>query len=118
MGLWMRGQVLIEQGQEEEGVKQLQRGLEAYQATGALIGTRGCGLAEVARGSERRGQSAEGLRRIVEALSGLNQVRHYEAEMYRLKGEITLQKFHVSCSKFQVQEKSKVKSQRAKGKSY
>ena len=28
---------------------------------------------------------------ITEALAGLNQVRHYEAEMYRLKGELTLQ---------------------------
>ena len=28
---------------------------------------------------------------ITEALAGLNQVRHYEAEMYRLKGTLTLQ---------------------------
>ena len=92
MGKWMRGQALIEYGQEEEGVSQLQEGLQAYRATGALIGTQGCGPAEVARGYGRQAQSGEGLRIITEVLSGLNQVRHYEAEVYRLKGELTLQK--------------------------
>ena len=91
MGQWMRGQALIELGQEEEGTTQLQEGLRAYQATGALIGTRGCGLAEVARGFGQQGQIEEGLRKVAEALEGLNQVRHYEAEMYRLKGQLTLE---------------------------
>jgi hypothetical protein len=38
--------------------------------------------------------------------------RFYEAELYRLKGELTLQKFQVSGSTFQVQEspKSEVRS--------
>jgi class 3 adenylate cyclase len=100
MGLWMRGQALIEQGREEEGVQQLQHGIEAYHATGARIGTRGCGLAELARGYGRRGQSEEGLRMITEALAELNQVRHYEAEMYRIKGELLLQQFNGQGSTF------------------
>lgn len=75
MGKWMRGQALIEYG-HKEGISQLQEGLQAYQATGAIIGTRGCGRAEVARGCGQREQVAEGLRIINEALSGLNQVRH------------------------------------------
>ena len=103
MGMWMRGQALIEQGQEEEGTAQLQEGLSAYQATGALLGTRGCGLAEVARGYGQQGQIEEGLRKVVEALEGLNQVRHYEAELYRLKGELTLQQLKVQSSKFKVE---------------
>jgi predicted ATPase len=91
MGRWMRGQALVELGQWEEGTAQLQQGLEAYRATGAVIGVRGCGRAELARAYGCRGQREEGLRMISEALAGLNQVRHYEAELYRLKGELTLQ---------------------------
>jgi hypothetical protein len=102
MGMWMRGQAFLEQGQEEEGITQIQEGLTAYQTTGALIGTRGCGLAEVARGYGRRGQITEGLRIITEALFGLNQVRHYEAEMYRIKGELLLQQFEVQKSALRI----------------
>src|SRR5262249_57367386 len=84
------GQALIELGQWEEGTGQLQQGIEAYQATGAVLGTRGCSLTELGRGYAGRGQIKEGLRMITEALAGLHQVRHYEAEMYRLKGELML----------------------------
>ncbi len=34
-----------------------------------------------------------------------NEARWYEAELYRLKGELTLQKFQVSSSKFQVEDR-------------
>ena len=34
-----------------------------------------------------------------------NEERWYEAELYRLKGELTLQKFQVSSSKFQVEDR-------------
>ncbi len=36
-----------------------------------------------------------------------NGERHYEAELYRLKGQLMLQKFQVSGSKFQGQESPK-----------
>ena len=41
---------------------------------------------------------------LAEALAFVDKtgVRFYEAELYRLKGELTLQKFQVSGSKFQV----------------
>jgi predicted ATPase len=87
----MRGQALVELGQWEEGTRQLQQGLEAYRATGAVLSTRESGLAELARGYGCRGQIEEALRMITAALAGVNQVRHYEAEMYRLKGQLTLQ---------------------------
>jgi hypothetical protein len=90
MGQWMRGQALVDLGREGEGTIQLQEGIAAYRATGAQIGTQGCGLAEVARGYGQQGQAEEGLRKIAEALSGLKQVRHHEAEMYRIKGELLL----------------------------
>jgi class 3 adenylate cyclase/tetratricopeptide (TPR) repeat protein len=103
MGRWMRGQALIELGRWEEGTAQLQQGLEAYRATGALIGVRGCGRTELARGYGYQGRIEEGLHVISEALAGVNQVRHYEAEMYRLKGMLTLQS---KTSREQVSDKS------------
>jgi predicted ATPase len=93
MGLQRRGEALIELGQWEEGTAQLQQGREAYQATGALLGTRGCSVAELARGYAGQGRIEEGLQMLAEALAVANEtgVRHYEAEMYRLKGKLTLQ---------------------------
>jgi tetratricopeptide (TPR) repeat protein len=102
IGQCVRGQALIELGQWEEGTAQLQQGIEAYRATGAVLGTRGNNLAELGRGYGCQGRIEEGLRMIAEALAGVNQVRHYEAEMYRLKGELTLQQFKVQGSKYKV----------------
>ena len=69
----------------------------AYRATGALIGTRGCNVAELAGGYARQGRIGEGLQMLAGALAVTNEtgVRHYEAEMYRLKGELLLQKSNV-----------------------
>ena len=114
MGQWMRGQALIELGQWEEGTIELRQGLDAYQATGALLGTRGCGCTEVAKGYGNQGQIAEGLQRIGEALVGVNQVRHYEAEMYRIKGTLT---FQSKTSLKQVKGKSKTSLKQVSSKS-
>jgi predicted ATPase len=50
------------------------------------------------------GQIDEGLRALAEALElvHMNGERFCEAELYRLKGQLTLQRFQVSGSKFQV----------------
>jgi predicted ATPase len=105
MGLQMQGQALIGLGQWKEGTAQLQQGIEAYRATGAILGTRGCNFAELARGYAGLGRIEEGLRLLTEALAVTNEtgVRHYEAEMYRLKGTLTLQS-KVQDPKSQVQE--------------
>jgi len=52
------------------------------------------------------GEAEQGLAALVEALAQVEKTgeRFYEAELYRVKGELTLQKFQVSGSKFQVQE--------------
>ena len=49
------------------------------------------------------GQAEEGLNVLAEALAMVNKTgeRFYEAELYRLKGELTLKSFK-SSSKFQV----------------
>src|SRR5439155_1643383 len=41
----------------------------------------------------KRGQIEEGMKAVAEALAAVNKTgeRHYEAELYRLKGELTLQ---------------------------
>src|SRR5229473_5313516 len=46
----------------------------------------------------------KGLSVLAEALATVDKTgeRYYEAELYRLKGQLTLQKFQVSGSKFQV----------------
>jgi tetratricopeptide (TPR) repeat protein len=106
MGLQRRGEALIELGQWEEGTAQLQQGIEAYRATGAVLGTRGHNLAELGRGYGGQGRIEEGLRMITAALAGLHQVRHYEAEMYRRKGELTLQQFNVQGSTSTVEEEA------------
>jgi hypothetical protein len=90
LGQWMRGQALIELGRWEEGTVQLHQGLEAYRATGAVLAVRGAGLTELAKGYGCRGQNEEGLQMITEAVAEVNQVRHYEAETYRIKGELLL----------------------------
>jgi predicted ATPase len=93
--IW-RGWALAEQGQGEEGVAQIRQGLAAYQATGSEL-ARPRFLALLAEAYGKVGQAAEGLHALAEALTLVNKTgeRYYEAELYRLKGELTLQKFQV-----------------------
>jgi TOMM system kinase/cyclase fusion protein len=88
--LW-RGWALVEQG-HGEGVAQMCRGLAAWRATGAeAYGTQF--LATLAEGYGKVGQAEEGLAVLAEALAIVdkNGERYYEAELYRLKGTLTLQ---------------------------
>jgi predicted ATPase len=69
----------------------MREGLAAYQATGAQI-WRPYYLALLAEGYWKIGQTQEGLTALAEALAIVNRTeeRVYEAELYRLKGELTL----------------------------
>ena len=98
----MRGWVLSEQGQGEEGILQIHKGLAAFRATGAGIALPFY-LALLATAYEKVGQVEEGLSVLAEALAVVdrNGERIYEAELHRLKGELLLQKFQVSSSKLQ-----------------
>jgi predicted ATPase len=100
--LW--GWALAEQGQGEEGIAQMRHGLAAFRATGAE-GGRPYWLALLAEAYGKGGQVKEGLTALAEALDAVDRTeeRMYEAELYRLKGQLTLQKFQVSGSKFQVE---------------
>ena len=96
---------LAEQGQPEEGIAQIRQGLAAFRTIGAEA-VQTPPLALLAEAYGKVGQAEEGLSVLAEALNKTGQ-RFYEAELYRLKGQLTLQKFQVSGSKFQVQESPK-----------
>lgn len=99
-----RGWALAEQGEQEQGIAHMQQGLAASRSTGAEL-LRPYFLALLAATYGDAGQPAEGLRILEEALVLVrrNHIRHYEAELYRLKGELTLQ---------QASQKSKGKRQK------
>lgn len=91
MGTILQGWALVIQGQVEEGVAQIRRGLAAWRATGAELYWP-YWLALLAEGYGRLGQTEEGLTTLTEALNTAhkNGERFYEAELYRLKGELLL----------------------------
>ncbi len=99
-----RGWALVEQGQQETGVANMQQGLATSRATGAEL-LRPYFLALLAEIYGKEGRSAEGLRVVEAALAAVQktEVRHYEAELHRLKGELTLLS-HVEGPKSKVVE--------------
>jgi predicted ATPase len=92
LGTILRGWALAEQGQGEEGIAQMRQGLAAWHATGAETGWPYY-LALLAEAYGKVGQVEEGLNTLAEALTVVdkNGERFYEAELYRLKGELSLQ---------------------------
>jgi predicted ATPase len=102
-GAIRQGWVLAERGQVEEGIAQMQQGMATFRAMGAEVGWTGH-LTRLAEAYAKVGQTEEGLGLLAEAIATVDKTgeRWWEAELYRLKGELTLQKFQVSGSKFQV----------------
>jgi class 3 adenylate cyclase/predicted ATPase len=91
-GLLPRGWALAEQGQVAEGIDQIRQGFAGWRATGA--GTVWPWfLALLAEACGKAGQSDNGLGALEEALDAVQtkEERLYEAEVYRLKGELLLQ---------------------------
>ncbi|MEW5958173.1 MAG: AAA family ATPase [Chloroflexota bacterium] len=86
-----KGWAMVEQGRAEAGALQIRQGLEAFQATGAELGLLHF-LALLAEAQGRAGQLDAGLRRLAEAIATAHQngERFYEAELYRLQGELLL----------------------------
>ena len=87
-----RGWALNVQGQIEEGMNLIDQGSKAYLATGAGI-SRPYVLALLAEALGKIGRVKEGLLVFPEALGLIekNKDRLYEAELYRIKGELVLQ---------------------------
>jgi predicted ATPase len=100
-GTIFRGWVLAErfpesvagQGQMEEGIAQMQQGLAAWRGTGAKV-LRPYGLALLAEAYAKVGQREEGLTLLAEALAVTHDTgeRRWDAELYRLKGELLLER--------------------------
>jgi predicted ATPase len=92
LGTFYRGCALAEQGQQEEGLTLMRRGVAAYQAAGAELGKPGY-LFPLAQACGQAGQIEEGLQALAEALATVDrtQAHAYEAEVYRIKGQLTLQ---------------------------
>jgi DNA-binding SARP family transcriptional activator/predicted ATPase len=91
VGAIYRGRALVEQGHIEAGLTQMQQGLADYEATGAKL-SRSLFLATLAEVYGKTGQVEEGLALLAEALVFANQggERLWEADIYRLKGELLL----------------------------
>src|SRR5262249_27309716 len=102
-GIILRGCALTEQGQVKEGIARIRQGSAAWQAIRAER-HRPYFLTLLAEAYGKAGQAEEGLTALVEALAAVNKTggRVWEAELYRLKGELTLQQFQVSGPKFQI----------------
>jgi uncharacterized membrane protein len=90
-GLMARGGALVEQGQTQEGIRQIEQGLQAWRATGAA-NSEPYFLMLLAEGYAKAGHTAEALTIVTKALTRMEQTaeRCWEAELYRLKGELTL----------------------------
>ena len=90
-GILMRGWALAMQGHTEEGIAQLRQGIAAWRATGAEI-ARPPWLAFLAEAYGKAGQAAEGLTALMEARALVHKTdeRVWEAELYRLTGELLL----------------------------
>jgi predicted ATPase len=103
-GTYVRGWALAEQCQGEEGIAQIRQGISAYRGTGAELAI--CSqLGFLAEAYEKVRQTEEGLSVLAEALMLVNRTGecHYKAELYRLKGTLTLQS-QVQDPKSQAQE--------------
>jgi predicted ATPase len=88
----LQGRVLVNQGKAYEGVRHIREALTSLDAMEAKI-ARSAFLAYQAEGYAALGQCEAGLSRLAQALAFVEtqDERFYEAELYRLKGTLTLQ---------------------------
>ena len=103
------GGALAAQGQPTDGIDRIQQGLEAYQTIGAEL-WRPYYLAVLAEAHRKAAQPDKGLSTVADALARVNKTeeRWYEAELYRLQGELMLAKFNVQGSQFKGEEEVEV----------
>jgi class 3 adenylate cyclase/predicted ATPase len=92
VGALLHGWALTQQGQGQEGIAQMTQALSAYRATGAE-NLRPYWLAFLGDAYRTTGQPEAGLAVLAQALTVVDKTgaRSYEAELYRLKGELLLQ---------------------------
>ena len=91
-GTILQGWALTAQGAAEVGIRQIHQGLDAWQAMGGKLALPYL-LSLLAEAYGKTGQAAEGLHILADALALVHEhgERRFEAELYRLKGELLLQ---------------------------
>jgi predicted ATPase/class 3 adenylate cyclase len=91
-GTCFRGSALLQTGQVDEAITQIRQGLSFWQGTGAAL-ARSYFMATLAEAYGKNGQYDEGWRMLAEALefADTHGDRFWEAELYRLRGELLLQ---------------------------
>ena len=103
----LQGWALGKQEQQAEGIRQIHQGLAANQA--AKIGMfHSYYLALLAEAYGKAGQVEEGLTTLADALGVMDKSgeRFYEAEVYRLRGELTLAQSRVQSRESSVQKEA------------
>jgi len=97
VGIALRGWALTQQGAVEEGITQLRQAAATLQELGGSLWQINV-FAMLAEAYGRGGHIAEGLGILTEALARAhkNGECHYEAELYRLKGVLTLRQCPVA----------------------
>jgi len=115
VGAIQHGWALSQQGDNGEGLEQMRSALSTYNATGAAL-AQSYHLGLLAQVCGQRGQVSEGLALLDEALSIADKMgeHYYEAELYRLRGELTLRQFKVQRSRFQVENSPRSQVQSSK----
>jgi len=90
-GLMLRGWAIAAQGDHDEGLKNIRQGLTLWESAGSRV-LRPYALATLATLCLQSRRSDHGLSLLQEALALVNTTgeRWYEAELYRLQGELTL----------------------------
>jgi class 3 adenylate cyclase/predicted ATPase len=113
-GTFLRGSALAEQGQVEEGIAQMRQGLAAFRAMETNPAP-AYWLALLAEACGKVGQVKEGLKMLAEALAFVSKSEEcfYEAELYRLKGELTLAQSSVQSLESSVQKEAEECFQKA-----
>jgi predicted ATPase len=89
LATFYRGWALAVQGQHAEGIAQMHQGLAAQHAIETGV-TRAELLARLGEAYGRSNQTEEGLRLLAEALAVKENDPWYEAELYRIQGELLL----------------------------
>ena len=91
-GTCFRGSALLQMGQVDEAITQIRQGLGFWHGTGAEL-ARPYFMAMLAEAYGKNGQHDEGRRMLAEALelADAHGDRFWEAELYRLRGELLLQ---------------------------
>ncbi|TDU26395.1 transcriptional regulator [Panacagrimonas perspica] len=95
----LRGWALADQGQAEAGIAEIRTGLGMFEVAGARQWIPCC-LGLLAEAYGRAGNAEQGLRVLAEALeiAGKTSERQYEAELHRIKGELSLQEPLTNCA--------------------